>query len=219
MSYLIKPELGIPMPEEVPIYDAAERTKAAVHTTAFLTSGAELPYSEEDEVLAAEIAVAYAANPQQPFTDRQISEAPSASLVMANNILAEFGKVIANDAVAIRHLVTNKLLIESDHPDPRIRMKALELLGKISDVGLFAEKREVTVTHRNVDEIRETLRSKLTRMMNGDVIEAEFEEPDRMQLNKTIALLDDGIDVSDDEPEDAFEDINVHEQAEQWDDE
>ena len=40
----------------------------------------------------------------------------------------------------ISGMVTNKLVLESENPDPRIRMRALELLGKISDVGLFSEK-------------------------------------------------------------------------------
>ena len=73
----------------------------------------------------------------------------------------------------IRHLVTNKLLLESENPDPRVRIRALELLGKISDVGLFAEKSEVTVTHQSTDNLREKLRSKLAKLVNP---EEEVEE-------------------------------------------
>ena len=68
----------------------------------------------------------------------------------------------------IRHLVTNKLLLETDNPDPRVRIRALELLGKISDVGLFAEKSEVTVTHQSTDDLREKLRMKLTKLVNPE---------------------------------------------------
>jgi len=68
--------------------------------------------------------------------------------------------------VQIRHLVTNKLLLETDNPDPRVRIRALELLGKISDVGLFAEKSEVTITHQSTDDLREKLRSKLAKLVN-----------------------------------------------------
>jgi hypothetical protein len=42
----------------------------------------------------------------------------------------------------------------------------LELLGKISDVGLFAEKSEVTITHQSTDDLRERLRSKLAKLAN-----------------------------------------------------
>ena len=64
------------------------------------------------------------------------------------------------------HLVTNKLLLETENPDAKVRLRALELLGKISDVGLFAEKSEVTITHQSTDDLREKLRSKLTKLAN-----------------------------------------------------
>jgi hypothetical protein len=43
-------------------------------------------------------------------------------------------------------------------------MRALELLGKITDVGLFTEKSEVTVTHRSTDDLVESIRQKIERM-------------------------------------------------------
>jgi hypothetical protein len=42
----------------------------------------------------------------------------------------------------------------------------LELLGKISDVGLFAEKSEVTVTHQSTDDLKAKLRNKLEKLVN-----------------------------------------------------
>ena len=66
----------------------------------------------------------------------------------------------------MRHLVTNKLLLETENPDAKVRLRALELLGKISDVGLFAEKTEVTVTHQTSDELKQKLRQKLEKLVN-----------------------------------------------------
>jgi hypothetical protein len=60
--------------------------------------------------------------------------------------------------------VTNKLIDETENPDPRVRIRALELLGKISDVGLFAEKSEVTITHQSTDDLRARLREKLQKL-------------------------------------------------------
>ena len=45
-------------------------------------------------------------------------------------------------------------------------MRALELLGKISDVSLFAEKSEVTITHQSTDDLRAKLRQKLEKLVN-----------------------------------------------------
>jgi hypothetical protein len=42
----------------------------------------------------------------------------------------------------------------------------LELLGKISDVSLFAEKSEVTITHQSTDDLRAKLRQKLEKLVN-----------------------------------------------------
>jgi hypothetical protein len=70
-------------------------------------------------------------------------------------------------------------------------MKALELLGKITDVGLFTEKSEVTVTHRSTDDLVSSIRSKIAAMrepkditnaaptiINGEVIDAIAELED-----------------------------------------
>ena len=51
-------------------------------------------------------------------------------------------------------------------------MRALELLGKISDVGLFSEKSEVTITHQSTDDLREKLKGKLEKLVAGEVVEA-----------------------------------------------
>ena len=50
-------------------------------------------------------------------------------------------------------------------------MRALELLGKISDVALFAEKSEVTITHQSTDDLRDKLKTKLEKLVVGEVIE------------------------------------------------
>ena len=53
----------------------------------------------------------------------------------------------------------------------RVRIRALELLGKISDVGLFAEKSEVTITHQSTDDLRNKLRSKLAKIIDAEEID------------------------------------------------
>jgi predicted nucleotide-binding protein (sugar kinase/HSP70/actin superfamily) len=79
--------------------------------------------------------------------------------------LKEFGQSVVQSATHIRHLVTNKLLLETENPDAKVRIRALELLGKMSDVSLFAEKSEITVTHQSTDDLRSKLREKLERLI------------------------------------------------------
>jgi hypothetical protein len=85
-------------------------------------------------------------------------------------------------------LVTNKLIEETENPDPRIRIRALELLGKISDVGLFAEKSEVTVTHQTTDDLKDTLREKLSRLVNPEVEDAVVLDADAIDVDKELGL-------------------------------
>lgn len=112
-----------------------------------------------------------------------------AALRHIDQMLKTFGAEVANDAIQIRHYVTNKLLEESDNPDPRIRMRALELLGKITDVGLFSDRKEVTVTHQTTEDLRESLRSKLSKLTTtNDMIDVTPAEED---LQGLLARLDD----------------------------
>jgi hypothetical protein len=67
-------------------------------------------------------------------------------------------------------------------------MKALELLGKISDVGLFAERTEVTVTHQTTDDLRETLRAKLGKLVKDEVIDAEVVDSPKTIVNLSAVI-------------------------------
>jgi hypothetical protein len=87
-----------------------------------------------------------------------------AELIVTRDILQRFGHSVVESSIQVRHMVTNKLIQETENPDPRIRLRALELLGKITDVGLFTERSEVTVTHQTSDDLRAKLKAKLQKM-------------------------------------------------------
>jgi hypothetical protein len=113
-----------------------------------------------------------------------------ASLILTDSILQEFGHSVAESSAQIRYLVTNKLLLESENPDAKIRIRALELLGKISDVGLFAEKSEVTITHQSTDDLRAKLRQKLEKLVNppSDIEEAVIIDGDIIDVDVELGL-------------------------------
>ncbi len=85
------------------------------------------------------------------------------TVVQLKAILDEYDKTVVQSAQQIRTYVTNKLIEDSTHPDPRIRIKCYEMLGKISDVGLFTDKTEVTMRHRPTEELEQLLRERLTK--------------------------------------------------------
>jgi hypothetical protein len=47
----------------------------------------------------------------------------------------------------------------------------LELLGKISDVGLFTDKTEITMRHRPTEELEQLLRERLTKVLEAEVVD------------------------------------------------
>ena len=177
MTIEVVPELGVEVPDDIGYLDLKKRLEAACATVKDLeVYGLDTStLTDFDHEIAATLTNAYAEDPEKisrELTEQRMSAllTPS-SVVLVSNLLDEFGRLVVTDSVKIRNLITNKLLIESDNPDAKVRLRALELLGKISDVGLFTEKREVTVTHQTSDELRETLRSKLAKLVGDEVIE------------------------------------------------
>lgn len=218
MAIRVRIDADVPLPpataRKTRIEPLPQRLKAYANTARLLvTEGAELEPTGTDEREAAAIVAKFAADPEEAaktVTDKQLSTLSSAALIQADNILTEFGKQVVHNSNMLRHTVTNKLLLETEHPDARVRLKALELLGKISDVGLFAEKTEITVTHQTSDELRDALRMKLEqlrqpqidRARKAEVItDADFEEvfgddPDAPETD-TISASDSNYDDDD----------------------
>ncbi len=169
MALQITPERGVPIKDVPPPKDLTGKAEAAAETAKHLHAhGLEIDITAEDRGNASEISMAYAADPvrtSKKATLKNISRTPPATLLLTDKILKDFGHSVVQSATQVRHLVTNKLIEETENPDPRVRIRALELLGKISDVGLFAEKSEVTVTHQSTDDLREKLRAKLNKLV------------------------------------------------------
>ena len=202
MTLTIDPELGVPLNEGESNPDLKNQVEAASNTALELAEhGLDITPTKEDKDVAAKLAVAYADNPEKTSkkaSHKNISTLTPASLVLTNSILQEFGHSVAESATQIRHLVTNKLLLESENADPRIRMRALELLGKISDVGVFAEKAEVPITHQSTEDLREKLRSKLEKLVNpaeiDEAVVIEHEELGQIDLDEELGSLDEEYD-------------------------
>ena len=200
MTLKLEPEIGVSIASQVPPEDLTVWAEAASNTAQELEEhGLDVEPNKDDKDVAAKLAVAYADDPQKTSkkaSTKKISTLTPASLILTNTILQEFGHSVAENAVQIRHLVTNKLIEETENPDARIRIRALELLGKVSDVGLFAEKTEVTVTHQTTDDIRDRLRDKLTKLVDitpdDDVEDAVILDGQTIDIDAELGISDEG---------------------------
>lgn len=189
MPIVVEPESGIPFPFDTnpeEIEQFRERAKAAVETIKEIVElGGEIEITEDDRVQARGAAASDA-----PL---KITEKNAGALVHLEAILSEYDRDLLNVSSRLRSYVTNKLLMETIDEDAKVRLKALELLGKVTSVGLFSDRIEVDVKHRSVDQVDEEL-DKILNQYLGDVVDVDAKEKQEpSELDEVIAqrsLLD-----------------------------
>ena len=89
----------------------------------------------------------------------------------AATFLRTYGQQLALDAAQARAAVTNKLMEIANCGDPRYELKALELLGKHSDIGLFTERSEITINYKNPEDLESAIKERVKRLLNAEIID------------------------------------------------
>ena len=85
-------------------------------------------------------------------------------------------------AKELRGYTVAKLFEETQSPNANIRLKALGLLGKVTEVGLFTDKIEVKKLDLTEEEIDKKLKEKLAKFMNvSDAEYTDIEEIDTLE--------------------------------------
>ena len=69
-----------------------------------------------------------------------------------------------NQAKELRGYTVAKILEETNHPTASVRLKALALLGKVTEIGLFTEKIEVKKQELSDAEIDARIKEKLNKL-------------------------------------------------------
>lgn len=80
-------------------------------------------------------------------------------------MLTQYDWDFVEQAKELRGFVVSKLLDMTAHPDARIKLRSLELIGKLAEVGSFMERSEVTHKTEGASEIEERLRAKLKSLL------------------------------------------------------
>ena len=190
MPIVLQTDIGIPFPfdtqpEEITVW--RDRAKTAVATILeIIRLGGNVTIDDEDRSKARNVATGNA-----PL---QITEDNAGALIHLEAILSEYDKGLLNTATRLRSYVTNKLLLETIDEDAKVRIKALELLGKISNVGLFSERIDINVTHRTVEEIDNELDNVLEKFL-GPVERVDTETAE--ELDSLLAMTDEEIGIVD----------------------
>ncbi len=117
---------------------------------------------------------------QDPSAKRKLLE-----LDLPEEIKTAVGMVTAyqwkfvEQAEELRSMSVAKIVKETEHPDAKVRLKALELLGKVTEVALFTERVSVKTDEISDEELDAKIKEKLSRYMGAvDVVEADFKEKD-----------------------------------------
>ena len=165
---LVTPELDVPLPSSLTAEAAKnlhERAQTAFNTVEFLIgNGMEVPVPKPADRKEA--------HAQLHETPTKAPEINSATALILKSMLNEYDVEVVRNAAQIRNYVKMRLLMLTSSDKEATKLKALELLGKMSDVQAFAERLEVNVTHRTTEELQAELASKLSAYMD-DIIDVE----------------------------------------------
>lgn len=178
MPIIATPEVGIPLPFDTSpeeIEDFRQKAHAMFLTIEELhKNGLSVEVTDADK---AEAHVAFA-------TSKLPKTATPGTIVHLESLLSEWDQEVLDVGRRLRNYVTNKLIVESNDQDAKVRLRALELLGKVSNVGLFSERIDVNVTHRTVADIEAELKKTL-ELFGGEVIDVE-----PIETPKSVAEID-----------------------------
>ena len=171
MAITIIPTTNKPLPDdfdsEEPTIDAIRIKVAAATMKVLNEAGANIPVSSAEKKEAEAIFKKFT-NPESTekiTTEQNKSLSVPATVQHLYAMLSDYDHQVVQEAVQLRRFITNKLIEDAGLADPRHRLKALELLGKISDVGLFAEKTEITVKNLTNEDLELQIKSKLYKIL------------------------------------------------------
>jgi len=89
-------------------------------------------------------------------------------------IIAKYDSPVFADIVQARQFITAKLVELATCGDTKIEIKALELLGKHSDIGVFTERSEITITHKNSADLEAEIKERIKRLLTGGATDVEI---------------------------------------------
>ena len=160
----------------------AETLNAQIGTSDWL---AEIAKEDEAKLTAAQqqkvsdtfqALVTQAPDAKDKILEMQLPEEVRSSVAMLSSYQWKF----VQQAEELRSMAVAKIVKETDHPDARIRLKALDMLGKVTEVALFTERVEVKKAEVSDEELEARIREKLGKYMGAaDIVDVEAIDLDK----------------------------------------
>jgi len=167
-----------------PTKSHSDTLRARANTAMLLRElGGPDEFTDEEDAQAKELFKLVDGQDPSKEVQKQQAEAlgnPGVALALGGYISHYDQQVIA-DKVQLRNIAINRLLEMSQDEDQKIAIKAVELIGKASD--LFTEHQEITITHKNSIELQEAIREKIRLLMQMNTIDIT---PQPQNLGNTV---------------------------------
>jgi hypothetical protein len=91
--------------------------------------------------------------------------------IAATAFLKTYGSQLGFDVASVRAAITSKLMEIANCGDTKYELRALELLGKHSDIGLFTERSEITFKYKDPQELESAIKERVKRLLNANTID------------------------------------------------
>lgn len=174
------PPLDQHAPDSIKLADTREKIHAAAMTACALLALGDDEIDEAEIKDGRDLARVIFQEGREP-TDTELKR--PAVVLHLEALLSEYDHEIIQDATQVRRYVTNRLIEESSpDKDPKYTLRALENLGKITEVGLFTERVEVTVKQQTTEELEDKLKKALeildAKTVDGEVVKPVFIQKD-----------------------------------------
>lgn len=109
-------------------------------------------------------------DPSKEVQEKQNNAVTEPGIALAlGGYITHYDQQVIADKVQLRNIAINRLLEMSKDDDQKIAIKAIELIGKASD--LFTEHQEITITHKNSAELQDAIREKIRLLMEMNTID------------------------------------------------
>jgi hypothetical protein len=154
----------------IPDASSAEIIGAQMATSGFLDDDDDTPLprrpptSADTSLARAAFAAAFAGSESDHKANVLALKTPAA-VQHHVTMLSQYDWDFVEQAKELRGYVVSRLLEETKHPDARIRLRSLELIGKVTEVAAFTERSEVIHKNEGASEIEERLRAKLKSLL------------------------------------------------------
>jgi hypothetical protein len=167
--------------------DIAQRAQAFFNSADFLNqAGASIEVDEANRKEAREI-----------FNDGGMTAlvpTTSAAAIHLKALVTEYDHKVLESNIQARNYIVNRLL-DISNPNPKTiklptgepalappakpseQLKALELLGKVSEIGLFTERLEVNINNKSTEELEAELVATLSKYMGHAIPVTDGKDP------------------------------------------